>query len=328
MLLGKHYPDRWFSAHLNGKASLGLIVRCRYICTRDRRQLRGDRVRWRRGMGSHCWIDVLWSGCKRGCLRGISRLGTWHVSPRCIPWRTTLRGTSAPALINQDMWNTGGISMARTDHTIRDDVYAELAWDPKVTVADRDVRVHDGHVTLTGVAATFATKDAAADAAYRVYGVKDVDNDILVDPAAFGLRTDSQIEADVGGMLMLDSEVPDTRITVGVLDGVVTLSGDVDYFYQREAAEDDAASIAGVRDVISTIAVLQQPSAPDIADQIEAAFARNGELFDDNISVTADGHSVILSGTVRYWSEYDAAEDIAWRAPGVTNVTNNVVVTY
>ena len=218
--------------------------------------------------------------------------------------------------------------MARKDSDIRDDVYAELAWDPKVTVADLDVRVHDGNVTLLGTAATYATKYAATNAAYRVYSVNDVDNDIVVDPVAFGLRTDEQIAADVRSMLALDLEVPDTRITVSVLDGVVTLGGDVDYFYQRDAAEDDAASILGVRDVISNIAVLEQASALDIDDQITAAFARNGELFDDNISVTANGHSVTLSGTVRYWSEYDEAEDVAWRAPGVTAVTNNVVVTY
>ena len=218
--------------------------------------------------------------------------------------------------------------MARKDSDIRADVLAEMAWDPKVTVADIDASVKDGFVTLTGVASTFATKYAATDAAFRVYGVKDVDNDMIVDPAAFGLRTDSQIEADVRSMLTLDLEVPDTRIMVSVLDGVVTLSGDVDYFYQRDAAEDDAASILGVRDVISNIAVLDQSSAPDIADQIAAAFARNGELFDDNVSVTTNGHSVTLSGTVRYWSEYDEAEDVAWRAPGVTSVTNNVVVTY
>jgi osmotically-inducible protein OsmY len=218
--------------------------------------------------------------------------------------------------------------VARKDSDIQADVLAEMAWDPKVTVADIGADVKDGYVTLTGVASTFATKYAAADAAFRVYGVKDVDNDISVDPAAFGLRSDAQIAADVRSMLALDLEVPDTRITVSALDGVVTLGGDVDYFYQRDAAEDDAASILGVRDVIDTIAVLEQPSALDIGDQIAAAFARNGELFDDNVSVTANGHSVTLSGTVRYWSEYDAAEDVAWRAPGVTSVTNNVVVTY
>jgi osmotically-inducible protein OsmY len=218
--------------------------------------------------------------------------------------------------------------VARNDSDIRDDVYAELAWDPRVTIANLDVSVHDGYVTLTGSAATFATKYAATDAAFRVFGVKDVDNDILVDPAAFGLRSDEQIAADVSSMLALDLDVPDTRVTVSVRDGVVTLGGDVDFYYQRDDAEDDAGSIAGVRDVIDSIAVLEQPSAPDLDAQIAAAFARNGELFDDNISVTTDGHSVTLSGTVRYWSEYDMAEDVAWRAPGVTDVTNNVVVTY
>jgi osmotically-inducible protein OsmY len=218
--------------------------------------------------------------------------------------------------------------VARKDNDIRADVLAEMAWDPKVTVADIGATVKDGYVTLTGVASTFATKYAATDAAFRVYGVKDVDNDMIVDPAAFGLRTDELIAADVRSMLALDLEVPDTRITVSVLDGVVTLGGDVDYFYQRDAAEDDAASILGVRDVISNIAVLEQASALNIADQIEAAFARNGELFDDNVSVTTNGHSVSLSGTVRYWSEYDEAEDIAWRAPGVTSVKNDILVTY
>ena len=152
--------------------------------------------------------------------------------------------------------------MARKDSDIRADVLAEMAWDPKVTVADIGATVKDGYVTLTGVASTFATKYAATDAAFRVYGVKDVDNDMIVDPAAFGLRTDEQIAADVRSMLALDLEVPDTRITVSVLDGVVTLGGDVDYFYQRDAAEDDAASILGVRDVIANIAVLEQAVGP------------------------------------------------------------------
>ena len=218
--------------------------------------------------------------------------------------------------------------MARKDSEIRADVLAEMAWDPKVTVADIGATVKDGYVTLTGVASTFATKYAATDAAFRVYGVKDVDNDMIVDPAAFGLRTDELIAADVRSMLALDLEVPDTRISVSVLAGVVTLGGDVDYFYQRDAAEDDAASILGVRDVISNIAVLEQASALDISEQLAAAFARNGELFDDNVSVTTNGHSVSLSGTVRYWSEYDEAEDIAWRAPGVTSVKNDILVTY
>ena len=76
------------------------------------------------------------------------------------------------------------------------------------------------------------------------------------------------------------------------------------------------------------IAVLEMPSALDIDEQIAVAFARNGELFDDNIKVTANGHNVTLSGTVRKWSEYDEAEDVSWRAPGVTSVTNHILVTY
>jgi osmotically-inducible protein OsmY len=218
--------------------------------------------------------------------------------------------------------------VARKDSDIRADVLAEMAWDPRVTVADIGASVNDGYVTLTGVASTYATKYAATAAAFRVYGVKDVTNDVIVDAAAFERRSDQQIETDVRSMLVLDLAVPNTRITVSVFEGVVTLGGDVDYYYQRDAAEDDAASIAGVRDVISNIAVLEMPSTLDIDEQIAAAFARNGELFDDNIKVTTNGHNVTLSGTVRKWSEYDEAEDVAWRAPGVTSVTNDILVTY
>lgn len=218
--------------------------------------------------------------------------------------------------------------MARTDSDVRDDVFAELAWDPKVAIADLDVSVSDGHVALSGVGPTFASKYAAVVAAYRVYGVKNVINDIQIDPAAFGLRSDEQIAADVRGILLLDLNVPDTRISVAVLDGIVTLAGDVDYAYQRDAAEDDAISIAGVRDVLDLIIVLELPSEIDIAEQLLAAFARNDALFDDNITVSTSGHTVSLDGSVRYWSEYDQAEEIAWRAPGVTSVINNIVVTY
>lgn len=220
-------------------------------------------------------------------------------------------------------------TQTRTDTDITADVLAELAWDPAVTVADLDVNSSHGHVTLSGTTATYSSRDAAEDAAYRVRGVRKVSNNITVHPDAFGMRTDGDIAADVRSALDLDTDVPLDRITVEVDDGVVTLKGRLDYYYQREAAEDDVAAIAGVIGIANLIEVESpQGMEDDISDRIESAFARNAELADDNVLVTVDGSTATLSGTVRTWSEYDEAEDTAWRAPGITDVVNDIEVTY
>ena len=217
--------------------------------------------------------------------------------------------------------------MSKTDAQITQDVLDELAFDPAVTVADLTVSTDHGRVKLHGTADTYGTKLEAEDAAYRVSGVTSVDNDIVVNPAALGLRADMAIAADIRSALALDYQVPDDRISVSVIDGFVTLTGNVDWDFQRDAAEDDAAMILGVKGVDDEIFVNQpQASAADISSGIARAFARNAELYDDNIDVTVNGSQVTLAGTVATWSESDMAEDIAWMSPGVTSVTNNIAV--
>jgi osmotically-inducible protein OsmY len=214
----------------------------------------------------------------------------------------------------------------KTDAQITQDVLAELAWDPAVTVADLSVSTDNGRVELTGTADTYGTKLEAEEAAYRISGVKLVDNDIVVDPSAFR-RSDADIANDIRTAFDLDYQVPDDRINISVLDGFVTLTGDVDWYYQRDAADDDAAMIQGVTGIDDDLIVKQsQASASDIASGIAAAFARNEELYDDNIDVKADSGHVTLSGTVATWSEYDMAEDVAWMSPGVTELTNDITV--
>ena len=217
----------------------------------------------------------------------------------------------------------------RTDPAITADVLAEMTWDPAVTIADLGIATAEGYVTLAGTAATYSSKDAAEAAASRVLGVRGVTNNIMVDPAALGIRADADIAADVRTALDLDSLVPLDRLDVSVYDGVVTLTGNLDYYYQRAAAEADAGQIAGVLDINDLITVTPPATiAVDVANRITQAFARNAELADDNVSVMVDGNTVTLGGTVRTWSEYGEAEGAAWRAPGVGEVINNILVTY
>jgi osmotically-inducible protein OsmY len=219
--------------------------------------------------------------------------------------------------------------MARkSDAEVTRDVLDELLWDPDVGVSDLNVKVGNGNVTLSGTTATYADKFEAEDATYRVRGVKSVTNNLDINPAALGIRPDGDIAADARNALALDVAVPDSRLGVSVSNGIATLTGDVDWYFQRVDAEEDAASIRGVRGIDNRIAV-HQPAvlAADISDSIRRAFARNAELFDDDVTVNAaEGGHVTLSGTVETWSERDMAENIAWRAAGVTDVSDNIIV--
>ena len=217
----------------------------------------------------------------------------------------------------------------KTDERITQDVLDELAWDPAVTLADLSVSTDHGRVRLNGTADTFGMKLEAEDAAYRVGGVTSVDNQIFVDPAALDLLRDADIADHIRSAFELDYQVPDERLSVSVIDGIATLTGNVDWSYQRDAAEEDAAMILGVIGLVDEITVNQpQAFAVDISSGIARAFARNAELCDDNIDVTTDGGNVTLSGTVATWSEYEMATEIAWMSPGVTSVTNNVAVLF
>jgi osmotically-inducible protein OsmY len=215
----------------------------------------------------------------------------------------------------------------KTDEQITQDVLAELAQDPAVRVADLRVSTKQGRVTLKGTADTYGTKLDAEDAAYRVGGIQFVDNEIVVNPPAPDVRPDLDIAADIRSAFALDSQVPDDRISVSVVNGYVTLTGNVDWYYQKNAAEKDTARIRGVQGLDNEITVNQpRASADDIASGIALAFEGNAELYDDHIKVTTDGGHVTLSGTVATWSEFAMAEDIAWMSPGVISVTNKIAV--
>jgi osmotically-inducible protein OsmY len=215
----------------------------------------------------------------------------------------------------------------RTDEMILQDVLAELKWDPEVDPTDVGVEVDDGVVTLTGTVDSYWKKWAAERAALRVDGVRAVANDIVVKTS--GLRTDTDIAKDVAEALESNVLVPDDRIKITVKNGWVTLEGDVDWRFERDEAENTARHVKGVVGVTNLITV--RPSKGDvkhdeIKSQIERALVRSAEVDAHRIKVDVHGGHVILSGTVRSWAERQEAERAAWRAPGVTEVTNNIEV--
>jgi len=220
------------------------------------------------------------------------------------------------------------MARVRTDAEIQKDVLDELDWDPEVEVTDVGVEVDDGVVTLTGTVDSFLKKWAAERAALRVDGVRAVVNHIEVVPKGIGMRTDTDIARAVATALEENPSVPTDRVKVRVEEGRVTLEGEVDWHYQRREAEESTRRVAGVKSVINLITV-RQPSVSShtIKERIEQAFVRSAELDAENVHVRVeDGGHVVLTGTVRSWAERKEAEEAAWRAPGVTKVTNMIRV--
>ena len=209
------------------------------------------------------------------------------------------------------------------DLRVRDAVMQQLEWDPAVDASAVGVSARDGAVTLTGSIKTYAGKLAAERAAKRVRGVRAVANDITV-TLAVG-RTDTDIAADAATMLRLHHEVPDT-VQAAVHHGHVTLTGTVDWHYQRLQAEKAVRHIRGVRQVIDHVAVVPRAAGKDMRRRIAQALYRNASLDAKHVEVTVTGSVVHLRGTATSWLQRQAAERAAYDAPGITLVDNQIIV--
>jgi osmotically-inducible protein OsmY len=190
------------------------------------------------------------------------------------------------------------------------------------------VSVKDGVVALTGWVDSFVKKWAAERAAHRVHGVKAVANDIEVRLPTAAERTDPDLAAAAMHALEWDALVPSQNIHVTVTRGWVTLSGEVEWEYQRRAAERAVRRLSGVRGVTNQIS-LRPRMRVDLAEsrrRIEEALVRTVDTPGERLTVAIEGDKVILTGVVRSWRERDEAERIAWSAPGIVSVENRIVV--
>lgn len=207
-----------------------------------------------------------------------------------------------------------------TDAQLQQDVLAELAWEPAVHAAAIGVEVSDGVVTLSGHVGSFVEKWEAQEAAQRVAGVKALAVEIAVALPGDGRRTDADIARAAKNVLEWSSYWPQERIKVTVEGGWITLSGELDWEYQRAAAATAVRPLMGVVGVIDQI-VLAPPADRALRKTgIEAAIQRRIHAGSNQVVVGVSGGAVTLTGTVRSGWERQAARDCAWRAPGVHQV--------
>jgi osmotically-inducible protein OsmY len=222
---------------------------------------------------------------------------------------------------------TEGIREMTRTQDIRDAVERELIYDPLVDASDITVKNINGDVALNGTVPSYPQYQAAAAAARRVAGVKDVHNHLEVALPPADYRDDATLTTTANNALALDITVPD-GVEAMAKNGNLTLTGTVGYGSEMTAAERTVAALTGVRGIRDDIEISNDADPVDVEVHVQEALDRYALIPDDSdVTVTTDGSTATLSGHVRTWAEHDAVVDAAWRAIGVYDVLDNLSVT-
>jgi osmotically-inducible protein OsmY len=214
----------------------------------------------------------------------------------------------------------------KSDIQLQHDVNAELQWEPAVHAARIGVQVQDGVVTLSGQVDNPTEKWHAERAAQRVMGVHGLSTALKVHLASPVQRTDADIARAAENLLSWNAVLPADAVKVMVENGWVTLSGEVEWHYQRQAASDTVRQLMGVTGVSDQIALKPSAQGWVVKADIEAALKRTAASDAREITVGVQGGDVTLTGQVHSWHERNAATHSAWGSPGVRNVIDRMTM--
>jgi osmotically-inducible protein OsmY len=213
-----------------------------------------------------------------------------------------------------------------SDIALRQHVLNELEFEPALDAAHIGVVVEDGVVTLTGYVHSYAERAIAEQAVARVKGVKALAEELQVRYPHNRKSEDDQIARRALRIIAWDTTVPEDKVKIKVQNGWITLSGEVEWNYQKSGAEDAVRKLSGVIGVTNLITVRPHADARDVRHRIEEALKRNAQLDAREIRVVVDGDKVMLEGRVPAWHERAIAEKAAWSAAGVSAVEDRIQV--
>jgi osmotically-inducible protein OsmY len=217
----------------------------------------------------------------------------------------------------------------KTNEELQRDVRQAIKWEPLLKAAEIRVIAKEGVITLTGTVDSYRKKAEAEAAARSVAGVQAVVEEIEIrfDNSLFS-KNDNEIAAEVLNAFRWHTEVPGDQLKITVEKGWVSLQGEVQFNYQKEIAESAVVNLLGVTGVINHIKIKVNKHDEVKKAAIEDAIELNWSLSDRDIEVDVSENKVTLTGTVDSWYQKNEAARIAWKAPGVSSVENQLKVEY
>jgi osmotically-inducible protein OsmY len=220
-------------------------------------------------------------------------------------------------------------NIMKTNADLQKDVQEAIKWEPLLSAAEIGVTAKNGIVTLTGTVDSYWKKTEAEKATKNVAGVKAVVEKIEIKFAGNSFKKDdNDVATEVLNAYQRNVEVPRDKVKVKVEKGWVTLEGELEWNFQKEAAKDAVRDLSGVVGVTNNITIKADTQDEIERNDIERALERNWSLSDREINVKVTGTKVTLTGTVDSWYQKTEAARIAWMARGVWSVENDLVVDY
>lgn len=213
----------------------------------------------------------------------------------------------------------------KRDPEIHQDVRAELALQQQPGRPSVEITVQRGVVYLTGLVESYAQKWAIDRAVRRIIGVKDLQDYLHVRPPEGAAPDDRRIARVANRALRWDARLP-KGIRAKVSNGVLRLSGAVQRFGHREAAEEAVRNLMGIRDIVNEIALLPADPPAHLTLQVEEALRRRLGPVSQAISVAAAQGVVTLRGVVPTFAILGEIERAVWSIPGVTQIDNQLQV--
>ena len=212
------------------------------------------------------------------------------------------------------------------DSTLRQDILDELEFEPSIDANDIGVTVEDGIVTLTGHVPNYRQKRAAERVVARVKGVRGIAEEIVVRPPYGSGVADDEIAKRAVETLRWSTIIPDEKVQVKVQDGWVTLTGMLDWNYQKTGAADAIRDLKGVTGVTNQIELTPRVTSVDVKKRIQDALKRSAEVEAQGINVDVASSKVTLKGHVKTWNERKLVRETAWATPGVAYVSDQLTV--
>jgi osmotically-inducible protein OsmY len=216
----------------------------------------------------------------------------------------------------------------KTNRQLQTDIIEAIRWEPLLKEAKIAVDACDGVITLSGIVGSYLKKSQAVDAAKKITGVKAVVEKIKVIINTDDGKSDAEIAIEVLKALKANRDIPFDKVQIEVEDGHVTLDGKLEWTHQKEAAQKSASSVEGLKILTNHLEIeTDNPDDIEKAD-IEQAIARNWAMNNQDVQVYVSGNKVTLHGTVHSFYQKEEAERMAWNAPGVWTVNNELIIDY